>query len=277
MDNISADDRNALLVILGLLLTATYQATLSPPGGVRQGENTSKSKGSYDATVLGKSVMDPSNFLLFYIPTYLVFLVTLFLTLALLKTFPRDFRSALQVLLAFLAVSFDESISDLAPTTSTYTILNIFSGILFLLMVYMYHTAAIVSFHFLSSYCSLILPPDMDESLRTAAPTGNVCDLYRSIERDGNALRWILSTLLYTLPRNKDAFVEDKKSGILKVLIQTIRKEDYYREVVNQKNEDGNIALHLAAFHNQPKVCKLPTVTVERQKLKYDVWDHTNV
>ncbi|MBA0750006.1 hypothetical protein Gogos_003874, partial [Gossypium gossypioides] len=50
MDNISADDRNALLVILGLLLTATYQATLSPPGGVRQGENTSKSKGSYDAT-----------------------------------------------------------------------------------------------------------------------------------------------------------------------------------------------------------------------------------
>nr|KJB73759.1 hypothetical protein B456_011G249400 [Gossypium raimondii] len=137
MDNISADDRNALLVILGLLLTATYQATLSPPGGVRQGENTSKSKGSYDATVLGKSVMNPSNFLLFYIPTYLVFLVTLFLTLALLKTFPRDFRSALQVLLAFLAVSFDESICDLAPTTSTYTILNIFSGILFLLMVYM--------------------------------------------------------------------------------------------------------------------------------------------
>ncbi|KAG8480409.1 hypothetical protein CXB51_025065 [Gossypium anomalum] len=49
VDYISADDRNALLVILGLLLTATYQATLSPPGGVWQGENTSKSKGSYDA------------------------------------------------------------------------------------------------------------------------------------------------------------------------------------------------------------------------------------
>ncbi|MBA0870093.1 hypothetical protein Goshw_007752 [Gossypium schwendimanii] len=48
MDDISADDRNALLVILGLLLTATYQATLSPPGGVWQGENTSRSKGSFD-------------------------------------------------------------------------------------------------------------------------------------------------------------------------------------------------------------------------------------
>ncbi|XP_017982838.1 PREDICTED: uncharacterized protein LOC18611864 isoform X4 [Theobroma cacao] len=37
MDGISSDDRNALLVILGLLLTATYQAILSPPGGVWQG------------------------------------------------------------------------------------------------------------------------------------------------------------------------------------------------------------------------------------------------
>ncbi|MBA0879971.1 hypothetical protein Goshw_012318, partial [Gossypium schwendimanii] len=48
MDNISPDDRNALIVILGLLLTATYQATLSPPGGVWQGENTSRSRGSFD-------------------------------------------------------------------------------------------------------------------------------------------------------------------------------------------------------------------------------------
>ncbi|KAA3481724.1 E3 ubiquitin-protein ligase MIB1-like isoform X2 [Gossypium australe] len=137
MDNISADDRNALLVILGLLLTATYQATLSPPGGVWQGENTSKSKGSYDEDVLGSSVMGQRAFFLFYIPTYVVFLVTLFLTLALLKTFPRDFRTALQVLLAFFAVSFDKSISHIAPTDLTMRILNIFSGILFLLMVSM--------------------------------------------------------------------------------------------------------------------------------------------
>ncbi|TYI62622.1 hypothetical protein E1A91_D10G258700v1 [Gossypium mustelinum] len=135
MDDISADDRNVLLVILGLLLTATYQATLSPPGGVWQGENTSRSKGSFDEWVLGKSVMDESEFLLFYISTYLVFLVTLFLTLALLKTFPHEFRTALQVLLAFLAVSFDESIYFIAPTHLTYAILNIFSGILFLLML----------------------------------------------------------------------------------------------------------------------------------------------
>ncbi|MBA0629620.1 hypothetical protein Godav_024148, partial [Gossypium davidsonii] len=63
MDDISADDSNALLVILGLLLTATYQATLSPPGGVWQGENTSRSKGSFDEWVQGnQSWMNRSFF-----------------------------------------------------------------------------------------------------------------------------------------------------------------------------------------------------------------------
>ncbi|XP_052477919.1 ankyrin repeat-containing protein BDA1-like isoform X2 [Gossypium raimondii] len=52
IDNISGEDRNALLVILGLLLTATFQASLSPPGGVWQGDNTSKSEGSYDEMAL---------------------------------------------------------------------------------------------------------------------------------------------------------------------------------------------------------------------------------
>ncbi|KAA3473122.1 alpha-latrotoxin-Lhe1a-like [Gossypium australe] len=51
------------------------------------------------------------------------------------------------------------------------------------------HTAAIVSFHFLTSYCSLILPPDMDENLRNAARTGKVNELYRVIQRNGNVLR----------------------------------------------------------------------------------------
>ncbi|KAK8577208.1 hypothetical protein V6N13_122200 [Hibiscus sabdariffa] len=46
MDNISGDDRNALLVILGLLLTATYQATLSPPGGISPGGKSLNKPGS---------------------------------------------------------------------------------------------------------------------------------------------------------------------------------------------------------------------------------------
>ncbi|KAH1045720.1 hypothetical protein J1N35_036504, partial [Gossypium stocksii] len=76
LDNISSDDLNALLVVLGLLLTGTYQATLSPPGGVWQGDDTSWSKRSKAS---GISVLDQSEFLLFYIPTYVVFMVTFFL------------------------------------------------------------------------------------------------------------------------------------------------------------------------------------------------------
>ncbi|KAK5795575.1 hypothetical protein PVK06_036844 [Gossypium arboreum] len=57
IDNMSGEDRNALLVILGLLLTATFQASLSPHGGVWQGDNTSKSKGSYDEMELGTTIV----------------------------------------------------------------------------------------------------------------------------------------------------------------------------------------------------------------------------
>ncbi|MBA0780751.1 hypothetical protein Gotri_004814 [Gossypium trilobum] len=110
MVNISGEDRNALLVILGLLLTVTYQASLSPPGGVWQGDNTSKSKGSDDSTIIGRSVMDQSSFLHFYIPIYIVFLVTFFLILALLKPFPHGFRTALQLLLAFLAMCLNHDV-----------------------------------------------------------------------------------------------------------------------------------------------------------------------
>ncbi|XVE50779.1 hypothetical protein DITRI_Ditri01bG0190500 [Diplodiscus trichospermus] len=35
--NLLNETRNAMLVVAGLILTATYQATLSPPGGISQG------------------------------------------------------------------------------------------------------------------------------------------------------------------------------------------------------------------------------------------------
>ncbi|GMI93319.1 hypothetical protein like AT4G10720 [Hibiscus trionum] len=141
LDDVSGDDRNALLVILGLLLATTYQATLSPPGGVWQGEINSKSEGSYDSTVPvpapGTSVLDPLSFLLFYVPTFIVFIVTFFLTLALIKPYPHGFRTALEVLLAFVAISFDQSIFIIAPSYVEYIVINISSSIVFFLMVFM--------------------------------------------------------------------------------------------------------------------------------------------
>ncbi|EOY18337.1 Ankyrin repeat-containing protein [Theobroma cacao] len=88
MDNVSSEDRNALLVVLGLLLTATYQASISPPA-------------------------------------YTVFIVAFFLTLGLLKPFPHGFRTALQVLLAFLAISFDEAGSGQYVDLEKRRILNL--------------------------------------------------------------------------------------------------------------------------------------------------------
>ncbi|TYI08151.1 hypothetical protein ES332_A10G278500v1 [Gossypium tomentosum] len=143
IDNMSGENRNALLVILGLLLTATFQASLSPPGGVWQGDNTSKSEGSYDEMVLGKSILAEINFFIFYIPTYLVFIVTFFLTLALLKPYPHCFRTALQALLAFFAICFDQSIGYIAPTEFTVRVMITFSVLVFILTVLMVSTSRV--------------------------------------------------------------------------------------------------------------------------------------
>ncbi|XVF83523.1 hypothetical protein PTKIN_Ptkin16aG0495600 [Pterospermum kingtungense] len=138
MDNISSDDRNALLVILALLLGATFQTVLSPPGGVYQSDSSSANSTITDETTApGTSVMPDIRFLLFYIPSYVVFIVTFFLTLCLLKPFPSGFRSAVQVLLAFLAISFDEAISFIAPTVYAYRVIHIFSIVVFALMLLM--------------------------------------------------------------------------------------------------------------------------------------------
>ncbi|KAL4292090.1 hypothetical protein GQ457_14G018990 [Hibiscus cannabinus] len=48
--------------------------------------------------------------------------------------------------------------------------------------------------------------------------------------------------------------VENNRIDVLQVLIRTLLKKDYYREVVNRKDENGNTALHMAASNNQPQV-----------------------
>ena len=139
MDNISSEDRNALLVILGFLLTATFQACLSPPGSVWQGDGSSNStvEKRDEIKVPGESVMDEISFFAFYVPTSGVFNGTFFLTLGLLKPFPRGFRTALQVLLAFLAICFYESIAFLAPTSLAVRVIGLFSISIFFLMMFM--------------------------------------------------------------------------------------------------------------------------------------------
>ncbi|XP_017984751.1 PREDICTED: protein ACCELERATED CELL DEATH 6 [Theobroma cacao] len=137
MDNVSSEDRNALLVVLGLLLTATYQASISPPGSVWQGGVCSNSNSTVHEKIPGTWIPWDVNFLLFYIPSYTVFIVAFFLTLGLLKPFPHGFRTALQVLLAFLAISFDEAVCLIVPTSLAFRVMSMFSVVLFILMMFM--------------------------------------------------------------------------------------------------------------------------------------------
>ncbi|XP_017648001.1 ankyrin repeat-containing protein BDA1-like isoform X1 [Gossypium arboreum] len=192
LDNISSDDRNALLVVLGLLLTGTYQATLSPPGGVWQGDNTEWSKKSYDQKALGKSVLHQANFLIFYIPTYVVFMVTFFLTLALLQPFPHGFKKTIQVILAFFAVCFDQSISYMVPTEFAYKVIELFSLLLFVLTLVMHFTDRVSKPSVAILECWLTpsnlfdfvkrIPPDSDTKLLRLAIDG--CWLFFFVKDD---------------------------------------------------------------------------------------------
>ncbi|GLT87496.1 hypothetical protein SLE2022_055750 [Rubroshorea leprosula] len=87
-NKISGDMRNAMLVVAVLILTSTYQACLSPPGGLSQGNNdsvrhpkpiikvkhNSTSSGSSDE--LGVSVLPKSDFACFYFINAATFLAT---------------------------------------------------------------------------------------------------------------------------------------------------------------------------------------------------------
>ncbi|KAE8713917.1 putative Ankyrin repeat-containing protein [Hibiscus syriacus] len=111
--NMSTERSGAVLVILVLILTSTYQATLSPPGGVLQGDGGDShdhleprslvSRKMLQKYVLpndgptfrdkslhrvnskeGKSALNSAAFLLFYVPNTLAFIMTFILTLGLL-------------------------------------------------------------------------------------------------------------------------------------------------------------------------------------------------
>ncbi|OMO97028.1 hypothetical protein COLO4_14912 [Corchorus olitorius] len=71
MLNIPSDSHNAFLVLVGFVITTTYQPIFNPPGGVRQAEAAGSSRA-------GRSIMATSSFLWFYIPNTTSFLITLF-------------------------------------------------------------------------------------------------------------------------------------------------------------------------------------------------------
>ncbi|XVF75405.1 hypothetical protein PTKIN_Ptkin13bG0185700 [Pterospermum kingtungense] len=108
--SISADTRNALLVVCGLILAATYQTTLSPPpaGASQAGVGFTSHEGTLirAPAKVDDSVMDKYDYSGHTISTFLAFCTTLLLTYFLLLTVPRGLMYPLVMSLAFLLYSF---------------------------------------------------------------------------------------------------------------------------------------------------------------------------
>ncbi|KAE8670719.1 Ankyrin repeat family protein [Hibiscus syriacus] len=206
MDNISSDDRNALLVILALLLTATYQAALSPPGGIWQGDNTSKYKGSYDQTVPGTSDSTSST--------------------------TCCFRSMLRPI---NKVHCTHQIS-----TSCYDYIS--GNGLYFNRVHVTKLPALFQpkspRNLYPTDAELIIPPDMDESLRSAARKGNVSDLYTLIQRNGNVLRRLDEVEFIETPLHIGA-----EEGCMLFAMEMISLKPSFARKLNQQ---GLSPIHLA-------------------------------
>ncbi|OMO97092.1 hypothetical protein COLO4_14893 [Corchorus olitorius] len=128
--NISLDLLSAILVITALVITATYQSSLSPPGGVWQGgDNGSNNPPStagetisipqgigFDTgtqQVPGTTVMFPQPFFVFWFWNTLTIWVTIFLTSWLLPSVP--FLSVILMPLYFLGACYQYSMSVISP------------------------------------------------------------------------------------------------------------------------------------------------------------------
>ncbi|XP_007009531.2 PREDICTED: alpha-latroinsectotoxin-Lt1a-like [Theobroma cacao] len=140
--HMSNDRGNALLVVTVLILTATYQATLSPPGGVLSldadtnnknvsalqiyfdTKNTTRveTKANYTA---GSSVLQTIPFLWFFIPNLVAFAISFLLTCFVLLTLVSGFFSftlilSLSMLLFCLLVS---AVMIISPNNQSSNIL----------------------------------------------------------------------------------------------------------------------------------------------------------
>ncbi|CAK9149403.1 unnamed protein product, partial [Ilex paraguariensis] len=121
--------RNTLLVIVILIATATYQAVLSPPGGVWQDDNN----GTTPHTA-GKSVMASHNsvaYCLFLVSNSMGFFMSLHMLYFLTAGFPMQLE--LKVSLLALTVTYDTSMTAMTPNTGMsflFTILSVVMPIL---------------------------------------------------------------------------------------------------------------------------------------------------
>ncbi|XP_022764292.1 ankyrin repeat-containing protein BDA1-like [Durio zibethinus] len=108
------DTINALLVVFALVLTMTYQAILSPPGGVSQGD-----AGGSDKDNEGKSVVNPRTFFWFYIPNGVAFFMAWIITMALLRVVAKSIMCFLSPLYMLVCFCYGAAVAIIAPSTTS--------------------------------------------------------------------------------------------------------------------------------------------------------------
>ncbi|KAK8671692.1 hypothetical protein V6N13_038279 [Hibiscus sabdariffa] len=162
--NMSSDKSNALLVVTVLILTATYQAALSPPGGVYQPNSTENdtsatmeihgirstnplSNKRKSPSAAGASVLSTADFLWFFIPNIaafnICFVITCFVLISNLTIFVSStLVVALSLLLSCLLVSAVLVISPNHDSTD-FMLYYVYSIACFLVIV-MYIIALVV-------------------------------------------------------------------------------------------------------------------------------------
>lgn len=110
------DVRNILLTIAALMLTATYQAVLSPPGGLWQEDK--------DGNTAGKSIVSTKSkraFLLFILGNSIGYYTSFYMIVWLTSGFPLQYP--LQLLLFFMSFNYTVSMLLLVSGDSIYYML----------------------------------------------------------------------------------------------------------------------------------------------------------
>ncbi|XWS75030.1 hypothetical protein CRYUN_Cryun01aG0050100 [Craigia yunnanensis] len=117
IEEMKPDTINALLVVFALVLTMTYQAVLSPPGGVSQGDAANSNK-----YLEGKSVVNSYTFLWFYIPNGVAFLMAWVLTLVLFRVVAKSILSFLNPLYFLMCFCYGAAMAIIAPSSVTSSV-----------------------------------------------------------------------------------------------------------------------------------------------------------
>ncbi|KAB1215044.1 hypothetical protein CJ030_MR4G018824 [Morella rubra] len=136
--NLKSEVQNALLVVGALLATVTYQAVLSPPGGVWQDDSTSTLQQTTTAAPVhqhGKVMMGNSTSYIFFILNSLIFHSGFFLLVLLLPR-PSVISWGFITLLSFLLVCYFVSTSIILRPSTTLALATDVGLIPYFLWIY---------------------------------------------------------------------------------------------------------------------------------------------